>query len=71
VLREILVGEKSDFPEAAYVVREAIRIGRCRNDTQIIGRGLVVSIARVLASCRAAGAVLSSLGSADGIVQMG
>jgi hypothetical protein len=38
VLFEILLGEQSDFPEAANVVREPSGIGGCRNDTQIVGR---------------------------------
>src|SRR5215472_8123572 len=62
VLLEILLGEQSDFPEAANVVREAGGIGRCRNDTQIVGRGLVVSPARTVAARCDAEEVLSSLG---------
>ena len=71
VLLEILLGKQSDFPEAANMVRQASGIGRCRNDTPIIGGCLVVSIARVVARCCAAGGMLQNLGLGDGVVQMG
>jgi hypothetical protein len=71
VLFEILLGEQSDFPEAANVVREPSGIGGCRNDTQIVGRRLVVSVARAFAPCCAAGALLSGLGLGIGVVRVG